>query len=122
MDVLADETTTAFLASGDLLFDTGRSTLRPEGLASVHAIAAQVKGLPGAVSVEGHTDDVGTDTDNQSLSERRAAAVADRLEAAGIPRVRITTRGLGETTPVSTQDTEAGRQANRRVVVGVAAD
>ena len=95
----------------------------PEALASVDAVAVQVLALAGtaAVTVEGHTDDVGADADNQALSERRAAAVADRLVTGGVPRERLTVRGLGETAPASLEDTAEGRQTNRRVVVGVAA-
>lgn len=122
VEVLAGETTTAFVTPGDVLFDTGSSTLRPAGEANVEAIAAQVLALPGnaPVRVDGHTDSVGADADNQGLSERRAAAVAERLVAAGVPRSRLTTRGYGETQPAAEEVDDAGRQANRRVVVGVA--
>lgn len=121
VEVLTGESSTAFVTPGDLLFDTGSSALRPEALASIDAVAVQVLALAGtaAVTVEGHTDDVGADADNQALSERRAAA--DRLVTGGVPRERLTVRGLGETAPASLEDTAEGRQTNRRVVVGVAA-
>ena len=121
VDVLTGDGTTAFVAPGDLLFDTGSSTLRREARASIDAIARRLRELPPSadVTVEGHTDDVGADADNQALSERRAAAVADRLVAEGIGRERITTRGLGETAPASPGTSAPARRANRRVVVGV---
>ena len=67
------------------------------------------------LDVEGHTDSVGDDAYNQRLSERRAEAVAQRLAAQGVPAANITSKGFGETSPVASNDTAAGRQQNRRV-------
>jgi outer membrane protein OmpA-like peptidoglycan-associated protein len=67
------------------------------------------------IEVAGHTDNVGSDADNQSLSERRANTVAQYLEAHGLRSDRVITVGAGETRPVATNDTPEGRQANRRV-------
>jgi len=66
-------------------------------------------------SVEGHTDSIGTDSANQSLSEARAAAVKEYLIAQGVPQVRLQTTGHGETNPVGSNETDEGRQRNRRV-------
>lgn len=66
--------------------------------------------------LEGHTDDLGSKDYNQVLSERRAQAVRDHLQAAGVEPSRITTVGRGESMPLASNDTEAGRQRNRRVV------
>ena len=67
------------------------------------------------IEVAGHTDNVGSDSDNQALSERRANTVAQYLEAHGLRSDRVITVGAGETRPVATNDTPEGRQANRRV-------
>ena len=70
--------------------------------------------------IEGHTDSVGTDQSNQLLSERRAAAVRDYFIANGINADRLTSKAFGESTPVDTNDTAAGRQNNRRTEVKLA--
>jgi outer membrane protein OmpA-like peptidoglycan-associated protein len=62
---------------------------------------------------------VGTDSYNLSLSDRRSAAAANYLATEGVDRARIITRGLGETEPVTSNDTDAGRQRNRRVEVAI---
>ena len=67
----------------------------------------------------GHTDQLGSGGYNQDLSERRATAAASYLVSEGVSGSRIATRGLGETEPAATNETEAGRQANRRVEVAI---
>lgn len=74
------------------------------------------------ITVEGHTDSKGAEAYNQTLSERRAASVADYLTAQGVSRSRIDTRGHGETRPIATNDTDAGRTDNRRVEVAIVAN
>jgi len=69
------------------------------------------------IEVAGHTDSVGSDSYNQQLSQRRAEAVANYLAARGIVRERMIIVGAGETKPIATNDTDAGRAANRRVEV-----
>jgi outer membrane protein OmpA-like peptidoglycan-associated protein len=69
------------------------------------------------VDVYGHTDSVGSTAYNQSLSERRAASVADYLASRGVQSARLGTRGFGETAPVASNVTEEGRAANRRVEI-----
>jgi outer membrane protein OmpA-like peptidoglycan-associated protein len=71
------------------------------------------------VDVYGHTDSTGSDSYNQGLSERRAAAVADYLSTRGVQSARIGTRGFGETQPIATNETEEGRAANRRVEIKI---
>ena len=68
-------------------------------------------------SVEGHTDSVGSERFNEQLSRDRAAVVKAYLVARGVPEERLATRGHGETTPVATNETDSGRQRNRRVEV-----
>ena len=69
--------------------------------------------------VAGHTDDSGAEAYNQSLSERRASAASDFLATQGIPGVQIRIQGLGEMEPVSSNETTAGQEANRRVEVAI---
>ena len=100
----------------DVLFDTGRYTLKPgarEKLAKISGILLAHPGL--TLQIEGHTDSVGSDEFNQQLSERRADSVRDFLAEQGVPVSSITARGFGKTQPVASNDTAEGRQRNRRV-------
>jgi outer membrane protein OmpA-like peptidoglycan-associated protein len=74
------------------------------------------------ILIEGHTDDTGEASYNNSLSERRAKAVADHLVGQQVPASRMTTKGYGEGQPIQSNDTEVGRQANRRVEVAIYAN
>ncbi len=74
------------------------------------------------VMIYGHTDSTGSDAINQPLSENRAKAVKDFLTSKGVDAKRITTQGLGSSSPVASNDTEAGRQQNRRVEVAITAN
>jgi outer membrane protein OmpA-like peptidoglycan-associated protein len=104
-----------------LFFDTGKSALKPGARNTLSKIAEQLKMNPDAhIEIEGHTDSVGSETMNQTLSEKRAAAVRDYLSTRGISTSRITMAGLGESTPVASNDTAAGRQQNRRVELVIA--
>ncbi len=99
-----------------LFFDTGKSVLKPGARNTLAKIAEQLRMNPDArIEIEGHTDSVGSEEMNQALSEKRAAAVRDYLASRGLPAVRITMAGLGEGSPVASNDTAAGRQQNRRV-------
>ena len=106
-----------------LLFDTGSSDLRPAGQENVSNLANTLNKYPDTnIVVEGHTDDVGTDENNQSLSERRANTVTNILKSRGVASNRITTSGYGEKQPVADNTSESGRQANRRVEVAIFAN
>ena len=99
-----------------IFFDTGRSELKSGARNTLTRIAQQLKGDEAiTITVEGHTDSVGSETSNQELSERRAAAVRDLLVSVGVPSDRITITGRGEANPVATNKTASGRQQNRRV-------
>jgi len=107
----------------DVLFDTGSANLKPgarEKLARVSGILASQQGL--RLEVEGHTDSVGSDASNQSLSERRAESVRAYLVQNKILAATVGTAGFGESKPVATNDTASGRQQNRRVELVVSGD
>lgn len=100
----------------DVLFDTGKYSLRPLAREKLAKVAGIVSGHPGLrLDVEGHTDSVGGAEYNQGLSEQRGAAVRDYLVQQGMPVSSVTAKGFGETQPVASNDTAQGRQQNRRV-------
>ncbi len=107
----------------DVLFDTGKYTLRPvarEKLAKISGIILVYPDL--RLAIEGNTDSVGGDAMNQELSERRAGAVLDYLAKQNIPLASMTSQGFGKTQPVASNDTAEGRQQNRRVEMIVSGD
>lgn len=100
----------------DVLFDTGRYSLKPgarEKLAKVAGILLSYPGLN--IEVGGYTDNVGSDAMNQTLSENRAGSVRDYLVQQGVASNSVSVRGFGNSLPVSSNDNSAGRQQNRRV-------
>jgi len=102
----------------DVLFDTGKATLKPGATRDLDRLATALKDNPSTrVKIEGYTDSVGSDSYNQELSERRARAVADALQSRGVPADRYQIEGLGKEFPVATNNTPAGRQQNRRVEI-----
>jgi len=106
------------LTLGNVLFDTNGDTLKPGADELVARLAQFLQNHPDIkVRIEGHTDSTGGDSYNQSLSERRAEAVALALEARGITVQRIQAIGRGKAAPVAGNDTAAGRQQNRRVEI-----
>ncbi|HND88171.1 MAG TPA: OmpA family protein [Saprospiraceae bacterium] len=102
--------------SASVLFDSGKADLRPEASPALDSLTQFLRKYPRLrVGISGHTDDVGTDEDNQALSARRAQAVHARLLEQGIPPAQVEWKAFGETRPIADNDTEAGRQRNRRV-------
>ena len=107
----------------DVLFDTGQATLKSGAREKLSKLAGILLAYPGVyqVEVEGHTDSVGSDESNLNLSRGRAEAVRDYMLQNGIKAERIiAARGFGESKPVATNDTPAGRQVNRRVEIVIA--
>lgn len=101
---------------GDVLFDTNSDELTEAGKASLLDFIARAGGIDVSnIEVIGHADSRGSDAYNQDLSERRAQTVKDYLAAKGIYRTLVTTSGQGESNPVASNDTAAGRAQNRRV-------
>ena len=113
--------------AADVLFAFGSAELTPQAREQLAGVIERIRAdQPGRVRVEGHTDSIGDDASNQSLSERRAAAVQAEL-ATQLPDLTIEAAGFGETRPVapnelpSGEDDPSGRQQNRRVTILLAA-
>jgi outer membrane protein OmpA-like peptidoglycan-associated protein len=107
----------------DVLFDTGKYTLRPGAREKLSKISGIILVYPDLrLAIEGNTDSVGGDAMNQTLSEQRAKAVLDYLAMQNIPTTSMTSQGFGKTQPVATNDTAEGRQQNRRVEMIVSGD
>jgi outer membrane protein OmpA-like peptidoglycan-associated protein len=104
------------VSMSDVLFDTGKYSLKPgarEKLAKVAGILLAYPGLD--IKVGGYTDNVGSDEMNQTLSENRAGSVRDYLVQQGVLTNSVSARGFGNTLPVASNDNSSGRQQNRRV-------
>jgi outer membrane protein OmpA-like peptidoglycan-associated protein len=103
----------------DVLFDFDKATLRNEGRERLSKIAGIILAAPGTweLSVEGHTDSIGTEEYNQQLSEKRADTVKNYLIAQGVSRDAVTAKGFGKSQPIASNDSESGRQRNRRVEI-----
>jgi outer membrane protein OmpA-like peptidoglycan-associated protein len=108
---------------GDVLFDTGRFTLRSPAREALAKLSGIVLAYPGLrLQVEGHTDSTGTPSFNQKLSEQRAGAVRDYLVQQGVDTNSISAAGLGEGVPIADNSTATGRQKNRRVEIIVSGE
>src|SRR5271157_4638664 len=100
----------------DVLFDTGKYTLRPLAREKLAKISGVVLAYPSLkLAIEGNTDSVGTEAFNQELSEKRAEAVRNYLTQQGVPESSTTATGFGKSRPIASNDTSEGRQQNRRV-------
>ncbi len=111
------------ISMSDVLFDTGKYSLKPgarEKLAKVAGILLSYPGLN--IEVGGYTDNVGGDAMNQTLSENRAGSVRDYLVQQGVSTNSVSARGFGNSLPVASNDNSAGRQQNRRVELLVSGD
>jgi len=107
----------------DVLFDTGKYTLKPTTQVSLAKVAGILQAYPGLkVQVEGYTDSVGSDELNQTLSQNRASAVKDFLIAQGVSQSNISSQGFGKNDPVADNSTSSGRAQNRRVNMVVSGD
>ncbi len=103
-----------------LLFPYDSDQLQPAARDNLVKFASSLAKYPRtSVMIVGHTDAKGTDAYNQQLSQKRSDSAASFLTAQGVDRSRLTTVGRGETEPVATNDTDAGRQLNRRVEVAI---
>ncbi|MCB0451238.1 MAG: OmpA family protein, partial [Confluentibacter sp.] len=103
-----------------ILFDTGKSSIKPQSEKVLADIVAILKEYPNAkFTVEGHTDSVGSEKTNQSLSEARALSVKEYLVANGVDEFRLSSKGYGESKPIDSNKTAAGRANNRRVEINL---
>ena len=99
-------------------FDTGKSDLKPESQGIVEQIAALLQAHPELkMSIEGHTDNVGTPESNQALSSQRAKSVMNAVVQKGIAAARVTAVGWGQEKPIADNRSEEGRAKNRRVEI-----
>ena len=108
---------------GDVLFDSGKSQLLAASSQNMAQLAEFFKRNPERkASIEGHTDNVGSEESNRTLSDHRAGAVKAALVRMDVPANRLSTQGFGEDSPVGSNDTPAGRQMNRRVEIVISPD
>jgi peptidoglycan-binding protein ArfA len=102
--------------SGGIRFNSAKSTLTDTSIVTLTQIAAAITACPGSkLSIEGHTDDTGDDSMNQTLSDDRARAVVEYLVGQGIDAKRLTSKGYGETRPVAPNDSATNKARNRRI-------
>lgn len=100
----------------NIFFDYNKATLRPESYPELNKVVELLNSNPNLkVEISGHTDSKGSDDYNLKLSQARAKSVVDYIISQGIPPNRLIDKGYGETQPIDTNDTEEGRQNNRRV-------
>jgi outer membrane protein OmpA-like peptidoglycan-associated protein len=105
---------------GDVTFDTKSTEVRPELYSEINHVAEVLNKYPDTfIRVEGHTDSVGSDAYNMDLSKRRAGTVKTLLALRGVAENRMEVVGYGKTMPIATNDTETGRQMNRRVEIKI---
>ena len=104
------------VSMSDVLFDTGQYSLKPGAREKLAKVAGILLAYPGLnIAVGGYTDNVGSDSMNQTLSEHRAGSVRDYLVSQGVSPASVSATGFGNTLPVASNDNSAGRQQNRRV-------
>jgi outer membrane protein OmpA-like peptidoglycan-associated protein len=104
------------VSMSDVLFDTGKYTLKPGAREKLAKVAGILLAYPGLnIEVGGYTDNVGGDQMNQTLSENRASSVRDYLVQQGVVTTSVSAKGFGNTLPVASNGSSAGRQQNRRV-------
>lgn len=107
----------------DILFDSGKSDLKPAAKTSINELAAIMKKYPeNVLTIRGYTDDTGTDKVNTPLSQARAKAVSEQLISQGIPAPTVTSLGMGPANPIDDAKTKEARAKNRRVEIEVTVD
>jgi outer membrane protein OmpA-like peptidoglycan-associated protein len=111
------------VSMSDVLFDTGKYSLKSGAREKLAKVAGILLAYPGLnIEVGGYTDNVGGDAMNQTLSENRASSVRDYLVQQGVATGSVSSKGFGNTLPVASNDNSAGRQQNRRVELLVSGD
>ena len=103
-----------------ITFAFDRYDIQPQFQTTLNQVAQTLSSYPSTyIDVYGHTDSVGTDAYNQTLSQNRAGSVAGYLSSRGVNSARVATRGFGEGQPIASNDTEQGRAENRRVEIRI---
>jgi outer membrane protein OmpA-like peptidoglycan-associated protein len=106
-----------------ILFDVNSTSVKPGAMQNLAKVANVMNRYPQTnITVSGHTDNTGSEQYNQQLSEARARSVANYLQSQGVSPYRIRTVGYGESMPIASNNTAAGRQANRRVEIEIKAN
>jgi outer membrane protein OmpA-like peptidoglycan-associated protein len=118
-----DNTLLVTLAGDSLKFDSGKSSLKPEGVQQLASVSAILKKYPeDRILISGHTDNVGKKADNQTLSQQRAETVKNTFLGQGVqPASILSATGYGDSQPVADNKSEAGRAQNRRVELRISA-
>jgi outer membrane protein OmpA-like peptidoglycan-associated protein len=99
----------------NIFFDIGKASLRPESNSELDRLLKLMQDVPSLkIEIGGHTDNTGSASLNQKLSQDRAEAVVNYLKSKGVPASRMNSKGYGDSVPVASNTTEAGRQQNRR--------
>ena len=121
-EVTSEDILTALNAQGHIAlyinFETGKSEIKAESQKIIDQIFDMLTANPTLkISIEGHTDNVGSPASNQTLSDNRAKSVMSNLLAKGIDKTRLTAKGLGQTKPIAENTSEDGKAKNRRVEI-----
>jgi outer membrane protein OmpA-like peptidoglycan-associated protein len=107
----------------NLEFETGKAIIRSSSFASLDELAALLVSKPAwKLKISGHTDNVGNDESNMTLSKNRAQATSKYLQGKGVPEKQLMTEWFGETKPIADNATAEGRQKNRRVEMQIVFD
>jgi len=116
MNMLAKKFTDTKIVTHGINFDVDKATLKPESMGTINAIVKILNDNPAIkFEIDGHTDNSGEKAHNLTLSQQRAATVRDQLVTMGIDAGRLTTKGLGDSKPLSDNNTSEGKANNRRV-------
>lgn len=120
IDVVRDGDSLLLNMPSQVTFDVDSASVKPEFRATLNDVASTLVDYESTyIDVYGHTDSTGSDSYNQTLSERRAQSVSGYLATRGVQQARLGTRGFGETQPVAPNTDEVGRAQNRRVEIRI---